>query len=104
MVMAMPGNMTSHQGGLNKLLSSPPSMLPHVGVGGGIPNPRKAERRFREYGYPKPGACGLPSPPPSTAGLYAASLSALATRRYRARRLHISHLAHRESHRTGNPR
>ena len=40
-VIASPGNTTSHQGGLNDSASTPPSMLPQLGVGGGMPMPRK---------------------------------------------------------------
>ena len=41
MVIATPGNSTSHQGGTMPALSASASMLPQVGAGGGMPTPRK---------------------------------------------------------------
>jgi len=40
MVIAAPGKSTSHQCGTSPVIASA-SMLPHVGVGGGTPTPRK---------------------------------------------------------------
>ena len=40
-VMAAPGNTTSHHGGTRPEFSESASMLPQVGVGGGMPTPRK---------------------------------------------------------------
>ena len=40
-VIAAPGNSTSHHGGTSPAFSESASMLPQVGVGGGMPTPRK---------------------------------------------------------------
>jgi hypothetical protein len=47
-VMARPGNNTSHHGGTSTALSESASMLPRVGVGSGMPHPEKAERGLND--------------------------------------------------------
>jgi hypothetical protein len=39
--MQTPGAIINHHGGLNDSSSNPPSKLPQLGEGGGIPSPRK---------------------------------------------------------------
>ena len=54
MVMAIPGNITSHQGGRNSSLSTPPNIFPHVGVGGGTPMPKKLKAASVNMAAPSP--------------------------------------------------
>src|SRR5499427_3388906 len=52
-VIATPGNATIHHGGLNASASTPPSMLPQLGVGGGTPTPTKESAASMKIAAPR---------------------------------------------------
>jgi len=51
--MVVPGKMTSHHGGWNDCASTPPSMFPRLGVGGGTPTPRKLKAASAKIAEPR---------------------------------------------------
>src|SRR5262249_22470915 len=53
MVIASPGNSTSHQGGTRPELRASDSMFPQVGVGGGMPTPRNPREASMMMATPK---------------------------------------------------
>jgi hypothetical protein len=51
--MAVPGKTTIHHGGLKDSATTPPSILPQLGWGGGTPRPRKLNADSVKMAMPK---------------------------------------------------